>query len=225
MIENSVFLYKRTTFALSGDDKMPRDKTESHERIIAAAKAEFLEYGFENASMRRIAANADITVSGLYKHFPSKEEMFAHLVQPVLDSFNTLYHQKEQEEQNAIEEIGAAAAFLNEDAVYTMGFIYDNFDEFKLLVCRSQGTRYEDYAHTLAEMEEESSLKYIEALRTRGDCVPEFDRREFNLLVSSNVEAVLQPIRHDFSWEEAMHYAKTINEFFSRGWKWLCGME
>ena len=204
---------------------MPRDKTESHERIIVAAKAEFLEYGFENASMRRIAANADITVSGLYKHFPSKEEMFAHLVQPVLDSFYTLYHQKEQEEQNAIEEIGAAAAFLNEDAVYAMGFIYDNFDEFKLLVCRSQGTRYEDYAHTLAEMEEESSLKYIEALRTRGDCVPEFDRREFHLLVSSNVEAVLQPIRHDFSREDAMHYAKTINEFFSRGWKWLCGME
>ena len=204
---------------------MPRDKTESHERIIAAAKAEFLEYGFENASMRRIAANADITASGLYKHFPGKEEMFAHLVQPVLDSFNTLYHQKEQEEQNAIEEIGAAAAFLNEDAVYAMGFIYDNFDEFKLLVCRSQGTRYEDYAHTLAEMEEESSLKYIEALRTRGDCVPDFDRREFHLLVSSNVEAVLQPIRHDFSREEAMHYAKTINEFFSRGWKWLCGME
>ena len=204
---------------------MPRDKTESHERIIAAAKAEFLEYGFENASMRRIAANADITVSGLYKHFPSKEEMFAHLVQPVLDSFNTLYHQKEQEEQNAIEEIGAAAAFLNEDAVYAMGFIYDNFDEFKLLVCRSQGTRYEDCAHTLAEMEEESSLKHIEALRRRGDCVPEFDRREFHLLVSSNVEAVLQPIRHDFSREDAMHYAKTINEFFSRGWKWLCGME
>lgn len=225
MIENSVSLYRRTTFALPGDDNMPRDKTESHERIIAAAKEEFLEYGFENASMRRIAANADITVSGLYKHFPSKEEMFAHLVQPVLDSFNTLYHQKEQEEQNAIEEIGAAAAFLNEDAVYAIGFIYDNFDEFKLLVCRSQGTRYEDYAHTLAEMEEESSLKYIEALRTRGDCVPEFDRREFHLLVSSNVEAVLQPIRHDFSREDAMHYAKTINEFFSRGWKWLCGME
>ncbi len=204
---------------------MPRDKTESHERIIAAAKAEFLEYGFENASMRRIAANADITVSGLYKHFPSKEEMFAHLVQPTLDSFYVLYHKKEREEQDAIEEIGAAAAFLNEDAVYAMGFIYDNFDEFKLLVCRSQGTRYADYAHTLAEMEEESSLKYIEALRTRGDCVPEFDRREFHLLVSSNVEAVLQPIRHDFSREDAMHYAKTINEFFSRGWKWLCGME
>ena len=204
---------------------MPRDKTESHERIITAAKEEFLTYGFENASMRRIASNSGITVSGLYKHFPSKEEMFAHLVQPMLDEFNVLYQQKEQEEQDAIEEIGAAAAFLNEDAVYAMAFIYDHFDEFKLLVCCSQGTRYEDYAHKLAEMEEESSLKYIDALRKRGDHVPDFDRREFHLLVSSNVEAVLQPIRHDFTREDAMRYAKTINTFFSKGWKWLCGME
>ena len=204
---------------------MPRDKRESHERIVAAAKEEFLTYGFENASMRRIAANAQITVSGLYKHFPGKEEMFAHLVQPMLDEFALLYQQKEKEEYDAIEELGAAAAFLNEDAVYAMAFIYDHFDEFKLLVCCSQGTRYEDYAHTLAEMEEKSSLEFIELLRRRGECVPEFDRREFHLRVSSNVEAVLQPIRHDFTREAAMHYAETINTFFSKGWKWLCGME
>ena len=204
---------------------MPRDKTESHERIIEAAKEEFLTCGFKNASMRRIAAKAGITVSGLYKHFPCKEDMFACLVQPMLDEFELLYRQKEKQEHDAIEEIGAAAAFLNEDAVYAMEFIYDHFDEFKLLVCCSQGTRYEDYAHALAEMEEVTSLKFINALRRRGDHVPDFDRREFHLLVSSNVEAVLQPIRHDFTREAAIHYAKTINTFFSKGWKWLCGME
>ena len=204
---------------------MPKPKKESHERIIKAAAEEFLTYGFENASLRRIAANAGITVSGLYKHFSNKEEMFASLVQPMLDDFFVLYRQKEQEEKNAIEKIGSAAAFLNDDAVYVMEYIYDHFDEFKLLVCCSHGTRYEDYANKLAEMEEGSSLKYIEALRRRGDSVPEFDRREFHLLVSSNVEAVLQPIRHNFTREEALHYAQTINTFFAKGWKWLCGME
>ena len=204
---------------------MPRNKAQSHERIIAAAKEEFLSCGFENASMRRIAANAGITASGLYKHFSNKEEMFAYLVQPMLDEFFTLYRQKEKEEHDAIEQIGAAAAFLNDDALYTMQFIYDHLDAFRLLVCCSQGTRYENYAHKLAEMEEESSLRYIEALRRHGDHVPEFDRREFHLLVSANVEAVLQPIRHQFTREEAMHYAETINTFFSKGWKWLCGME
>ena len=151
--------------------------------------------------------------------------MFASLVQPMLDEFMMLYRQKEQEENDAIVKIGSAAAFLNDDAVYVMQFIYDHFDEFKLLVCCSQGTRYEDYSHDLAKMEEESSLKFINALRDCGDYVPEFDGREFHLLVSSNVEAVLQPIRHDFSREEAIHYAQTINTFFSKGWKWLCGME
>ena len=204
---------------------MPRNKAQSHERIIAAAKEEFLSCGFENASMRRIGANAGITASGLYKHFPNKEEMFAYLVQPMLDEFFTLYRQKEKEEHDAIEQIGAAAAFLNDDALYTMQFIYDHLDAFRLLVCCSQGTRYENYAHKLAEMEEESSLRYIEALRRHGDHVPEFDRREFHLLVSANVEAVLQPIRHQFTREEAMHYAETINTFFAKGWKWLCGME
>ena len=116
---------------------MPRNKEQSHERIIVAAKEEFLSCGFENASMRRIASSAGITVSGLYKHFPSKEEMFAALVQPMLDEFYALYRQKEQEENDAIMQIGSAAAFLNEDAVYVMAFIYDHLDAFRLLVCCS----------------------------------------------------------------------------------------
>lgn len=30
---------------------MPRDKTESHNKIIDAARKEFMEYGYEKASM------------------------------------------------------------------------------------------------------------------------------------------------------------------------------
>ena len=70
---------------------MPRDKTESHERLLEAAKKEFMEYGFQDASMRRIADNAGITVSGIYKHFKDKEEMFAALVEDDLNALMSQY--------------------------------------------------------------------------------------------------------------------------------------
>ena len=60
---------------------------------------------------------------------------------------------------------------------------------------------------------DKSEKRYIDALRKHGYTVPEIKQKEFHLLVSSNVEAVLQPIRHDFTREEAMHYAETINTF------------
>lgn len=37
---------------------MPKDKTETHERIIPAAMKIFLEKGFEKATMREIAEEA-----------------------------------------------------------------------------------------------------------------------------------------------------------------------
>ena len=63
---------------------MPKDKTETHERIIPAAMKIFLEKGFEKATMREIAEEAGITAAGLYRHFVDKEAMFAALVEPVL---------------------------------------------------------------------------------------------------------------------------------------------
>mgnify|MGYP000895255214 FL=1 len=52
---------------------MPKDKTENHKKIIAAAQKEFIAHGFKNASLRRIASEAGMSASGLYKHFSSKE--------------------------------------------------------------------------------------------------------------------------------------------------------
>ncbi len=64
---------------------MSKDKTENHEKIIVAAYEEFLTYGFNDASIRRIADACGMSASGLYKHFPSKEEMFAALVEPAYE--------------------------------------------------------------------------------------------------------------------------------------------
>ena len=82
---------------------MPKDKTENHKKIIASAQKEFMTYGFKDASMRRIAADAKMSASGLYKHFPSKEEMFAALVAPAYDGLIEMYRQSADETRRILD--------------------------------------------------------------------------------------------------------------------------
>ena len=66
---------------------MPRDKTDTHNKLLPCIKQEFLEHGYEKASMQNIARRAGITAAGIYRHFPSKEAMFTAMVEPVTSDF------------------------------------------------------------------------------------------------------------------------------------------
>jgi len=52
----------------------------TRERILAAAKDEFTEYGFAGARLNRIAATARASKERLYSYFASKEELFEAVV-------------------------------------------------------------------------------------------------------------------------------------------------
>lgn len=57
-------------------------------RIIEAAQAQFVENGFENASMRKIAEKAGMTAGNLYRYFKNKEAIYQYFLQPVLNDLN-----------------------------------------------------------------------------------------------------------------------------------------
>ncbi len=59
--------------------------SELRTHMLHAAKAVFLEAGFERASMDRIAAHADTTKRTLYAHFVRKEDLFLAVFDLVLD--------------------------------------------------------------------------------------------------------------------------------------------
>jgi len=205
---------------------MPRDKTEAHGKIIAAAVREFTEYGFENASMRRIASEVGLTVGALYRHFPNKEEMFAALVEPTINELMSKYREF-CEQGYEVMKCGDVQQLWNEsesETKWLMSFIYDHFDVFKLLVCRSQGTRFESFVHDMALLEERSTLDYFERMKQYNMTVNELSKQEFHMLVTANVSALFEAVFHDFSREEAMHYAETLDAFFSAGWKKILGI-
>ena len=204
---------------------MPRDKTQSHERIIEAARKEFMEFGFNDASLRRIAAEAGIQVGGLYKHFGSKEDMFASLVDPMIEGLMKFFDGIENDYYQEIGKVAEESMWEDQmETVRFMTYIYDHFFEFKLIVCRSQGTKYENFTHDIAKLEEEVTIKYMNELRKSGIAVNDVDEKEFHLLVTASIEAILQAVIHDFTRDEAMHYALTLEKFYLPAWKALFGL-
>lgn len=55
-------------------------KLDYRNKIIKASKEEFLKYGFKDASMRRIAASAGMTVGNLYRYYKNKEDIMNSIV-------------------------------------------------------------------------------------------------------------------------------------------------
>ena len=204
---------------------MPRDKSASHERIIPAATKEFLEKGFEKASIRAIAAAAGMTSAGLYRHFADKEAMFASLVEPLLMEFRGLfdvlkardYELLEQRTLDAMWEKGTdLAAFLD--------LIYRHFDAAKLLVCCSEGTRYEHFIHDFVMEEQIETLAYLDEARRRGIPVKDIRPEELHLLLSAYATAIFEVVVHDFTREDAQHYLTTLQTFFYPGWRAVLGL-
>jgi len=204
---------------------MPRDKSENHEKIVNAAFQEFMKYGFNDASMRRIAAECGMSASGLYKHFPSKEDMFAALVEPAYTGLKEIYYSKltdqfEELKGKKTDDIWEG----DEETVWAMKYIYDNYNAFKLLVCRSQGTRYENFIHELASIDEKSTIEYMKMMKKKGISINKISQKEIHLFVSSNLNAIFETVIHDFSKKDALAYAKHLDDYCVAGWKKLIGL-
>ena len=61
---------------------MEEKSTATLEKIQEAALAEFLDKGFQGASLRQIVKNAGVTTGAFYGYFSSKEALFNALVEP-----------------------------------------------------------------------------------------------------------------------------------------------
>ena len=204
---------------------MPKDKSASHARIISAAKKEFLEKGFEQASIRSIAAQAGMTSAALYRHFKDKEDMFASLVDPLLAECKVLFNREKIKDYEYLEQGNLDIMWNESPALKTLlDSIYRNFDEFKLLLCCSDGTKYAGFIHHFVLMEQKETLAYLEAARKKGLPVKDIKPEELHLLLSAYSAAVFEVVVHDFSREDAEHYLQTLQTFYSPGWRAVLGI-
>lgn len=195
------------------------------EKLLECAMQEFLENGYNGASMRTIAENAGTTPRSIYTRYEDKEGLFCALVdapaKELTDFFELHMRQYSQRPIEEQRELFHDEEFENEHKGYMQSIIdlmYDNYDAFKLLICCAEGTRYGSFIEDIAELDERYTLKYIED--TGNDVISSgrAGRLLIHQLCSSYMYGFFEVIRHDMSKEEAQVHTAQLQSFFSHGW-------
>ena len=119
------------------------------EKLMECAKEEFLANGYENASLRIIAEKAGSSKGAIYIRYPDKESLYRSLVQPAADGFCELLQTvlsgfttmpgNEQTQQ--------MLRYSNDGFPKVVDYLYDHFDEFKLLLTSGENSVYQEFIH------------------------------------------------------------------------------
>lgn len=196
------------------------------ESIEQAAMQEFLEKGFQGASLRQIVKNAGVTTGAFYGYFSSKEALFNALVEPhaaaLMGRFmeaQTSFAELPEEEQ--VSHMGDESGNY---VRWMVDYICQHRDPVKLLLTRSEGTSYERFVHNMVEVEVEYTLRYIEVLRHLGKDVPELSNSICHIIASGMFNGLFEIAIHDMPKEHALQYVEQFRTFYTGGWLSLMGL-
>ena len=205
---------------------MPRDKSLSHEKVKIAIREEFLEKGYEGASIRSIGARAGMTSAGLYRHYPDKEAMFNALVEPLVNKISTWTKRHIGRKDQLLDNVTGGEDLFGETFVDLIrDVILPNRDEFRLLMNASAGTKYENFIHDFVIDNQKSFLNAIRYMRKNGYPAMDISEEELHMLLSAYITACFETIVHDYDDEKIEKYLNTVQEFFMPGWMKIMGVK
>lgn len=195
------------------------------DHILAAASSEFLFKGFQGASLRNIVKQAGVTTGAFYGYFSSKEalfdalvgEQYAHLLQlfgSSLESFSQL--SPESQHHDMLDYTSSSMARMTD-------YIYDNLLPFKLILCSSEGTRYENLVHDLAQMDCDATRTFSETMAENGLHMKSVHPQLEHMLNSGMFSAYFELVIHDIPRESAEEYVTQLLNFYTAGWKKIMG--
>ncbi len=195
------------------------------ERIIAAAKREFLEKGYVDASLRAIAAAADTSTNSIYVRFGDKEGLFSAIVEPVLSEMTErfLRIQERFHRMTPAEQAKIMPEYADGGTGELVDYMYEHIDEFRLLLDASYGTRFHNFVDGLVRIEVEYTYKYMEAVGCPdrfGDALTE---RLLHIVTTSRFEGIFEIIRHGMSREEASEYIALLSRYHRSGFLAIFG--
>ena len=193
--------------------------------ILSAAMQEFLEKGFKSASLRNIVKTAGVTTGALYGYYDSKEDLFEALVDEhysfLLDCFRKA--QKEFAEIPPEEQPDNLTSTSGECMYEMLLYAYEHLNEFKLILCCSEGTRFSGLIDEMVEIEVEGTHAYQRVLAELGRPSPPLDPTLEHILITGMFHTFFELVIHEMPLPDAENYVKEMRAFYTAGWMKIMG--
>ena len=191
------------------------------EAIILHAKKEFLEKGYENASLRTIANNASVSTSTIYTRYKDKEGLFKAIVDPAarkliqynkiyLNDFGTLDADAQVSEREDYSDRGIEG-FLD--------ILYDNFDEFKLITSSATNGLYRYYFEQIVAVNEQCTINFLKISNNSSYKNGRLTDGFIHVVCSAFYAGIFEIAVQDMKRDEAECYVLELRNFYNNGWK------
>lgn len=174
-------------------------------RLIAAAKKEFLNKGYEKASLRRICADADVTTGALYFFFKNKQDLFKSVVAGKAERLLKLIKRQTDSEVNGTGNYEKYQREMNE-------FLCSNKDEVRILLDKSAGTSYENFREEYGLAVAQGFIAFYNKFGGTEEYIG-----IMNLIVHMRVQGYIEMLKGDYDMDRMMKFSALMEVYGNSG--------
>ena len=189
---------------------------EKRRLLIEAAKQEFLQKGYNKASLRNICSKAGVTTGALYFFFENKEDLYSSIINPPLEELKKMImeHFKEDREfMINIDSLDLGDIDHSDLSEMLVKHIYKNYDCFVLLLSGSKEDALESIIDAFVELIEKSTV-----LMVKDSKFYTYDPFMTHWMAHTTVDSIAHIVMHEKDEKIAQKRIQSIMNYLVVGW-------
>ena len=189
---------------------------EKREELLKAAKEEFLEKGYNKASLRSICAKAGVTTGALYFFFENKADLFSAIVDGPINELKAMivnHFKEDMSYMSTIESLDGVDLNHDKESDMFTKIIYKNYDTFLLLLTGAEDTKYENVVAEFVEILEENIPPMVSAMS--GFTADKF---MCHWMAHITTDGYINVIKHERDVKKAIPRIRNITNYLVQGW-------
>ena len=187
--------------------------------IMQAAYSEFLAYGFQKASLHKIAKKAGVTTGAIYTRYKNKDALFVSLLHDFFEAMKILFAPVAEEYEKAkrsAQPDDILRAINAEEKIY-FRLLTEHYDDCTLFFCRSDGSSVETMLGALMDHKTEQTVEFFSHIYGKE---PNADA--IRLLMGSQFWYFRQLLDQHMEKDRMFACLQAVLNFTNAGWRQLC---